>query len=250
MLLDIAQEGWCASVIWCEETILLAAACQNGCDVPSLCMTQAQLRSALGLPEIKYPVPAPPSTASALPPSDGGTSGGGGDGGISGAVVGGIVAGVVVIVGLLAAVLGERPLQPLICLAGMAICTPCAVSCRQLITSSICPLTCVASAQRSSCRARASKSGKRRRRRSGWRAPPAAPAWTARASGGAMTTPLSRSVRLSVADSEPCRHAAAVHVQDVQHRRRWSGTTSSQLLCLWLSRRHLRRHSELTSLPQ
>jgi hypothetical protein len=234
------------AVIWCKEAILLAAACRNKSDVPSLCMPQAQLRVALGLPEIKYPVPAPPSTAPALPPS---TSGG--DGGISGAVVGGIVAGVVVIVGLLAAVLGERPLQPLMCWAGMVICTPCAVSCRQVVTSSIGPLTFVASVQRSSCRARGSGSGKRRRRRSGWRAPPAAPAWTARASGGATTTPLSRSVRLWVADSAPSRHAvASVHVQDVQHRRRWSGTTSSQLLCQWLSRRHLRRHSELTSLPQ
>ena len=73
----------------------------------SLCTPQAQLRSALGLPEIQYPVPAPPSTASALPPANEGTGGGGG-GGVSGAVVGGIVAGVVVAVGLFAAVLGEQ----------------------------------------------------------------------------------------------------------------------------------------------
>jgi hypothetical protein len=74
----------------------------------TLCTTQAQLRSALGLPEIEYPVPAPPSTAAALPPADTrSSSGGGGNGGVSGAVVGGIVVGVVVIVGLFAAVLGE-----------------------------------------------------------------------------------------------------------------------------------------------
>jgi serine/threonine protein kinase len=66
---------------------------------------EAQLRSALGLPEIEYPVPAPPSNAAALPPADTRSSSGGGGGGVSGAVVGGIVVGVVVIVGLLAAVL-------------------------------------------------------------------------------------------------------------------------------------------------
>lgn len=65
---------------------------------------EAQLRSALGLPEIKYPVPSPPVTA-ALPPGSADSSGGGG---VSGAAVGGIVAGMLVAVGLFAGILGSR----------------------------------------------------------------------------------------------------------------------------------------------
>lgn len=94
----------------------------------TLCTAQAQLRSALGLPEIEYPVPAPPSTAAALPPADTRSSSGGGGGGVSGAVVGGIVVGVVVIVALLAAVLGEQPLQN-IDTSGWLVCVCTRASC-------------------------------------------------------------------------------------------------------------------------
>jgi hypothetical protein len=97
--------AWCLSqCVWSDKQATVVVLAAMGAKATVLHTAQAQLRAALGLPEILYPVPSPPSTASAAPPS-GDSSGGGG--GIPGAVVGGIVAGVVVAVGLFAALLGE-----------------------------------------------------------------------------------------------------------------------------------------------
>jgi hypothetical protein len=169
-------------------------------------LLQAQLRRELGLPAITYPVPASAGTASALPPGSSDSSSGGGGSGVSGAVVGGIVAGVVVAVGLFAAVLGEHFPQTL---TAWQHGNHCRIASMPFRTGSLAdgvfliapccflPTHAFPSVQRSLCHGRGSGSGKQRQKRFAWRAPPAAPAWTARATGGVPMTPPSRSTSFS-----------------------------------------------------
>lgn len=180
---------------------------------------EAQLRQALGLPPILYPVPELESAAS-----------GGGDG-LSGGAIAGLVIGVLAAAAAVAVLAGERAAPhgaylrcltsagpwerahdagpqyastPRCCATGSGISASGLQP--QLIIYGVDMLFYTAAQRTWCCGGSGGRGTRKRRRRRCWRAHPAQPAWAASAAAGAApTTPQSRSGTVSNAKRSAIR---------------------------------------------